>query len=327
MNKTLINSSEFTKIIQTKFGKIQGFKYKLSNEKWADIFLGIPFAKPPIGELRFENPQPPETWEGILNCSEFGLSSISVDLKSFKTSKYSEDCLTLNIFCPSEISSSSPLPVFFYIHGGGFCTGSAVDYGFKHWVENFIPQEIILVTIQYRLGPLGFLSLGEFMPGNFGLWDMALALKFVYENIENFGGNCHKITVGGLSAGGAASASLALSPITKDMVYATIEMSGTVLAEWTASEQVVTSGREFAKRALMLGEENNDSKDLISLLESTNEPLDLTSIERIKQKLKLLSIETIIKITTEMGTTRYEPNLLVWTPRIDGIFFLMIFFI
>jgi carboxylesterase type B len=124
-----------------------------------------------------------------------------------------------------QIESPGGYPVLVWVHGGGFCIGNAILYGFKNLSNNFVKQDIIVITVQYRLGHLGwykkmitptilgFLSTGdEIMPGNYGLWDLAQAFKFIHENIQEFGGDPKKITAWGLSAGGALVSALSLSP-------------------------------------------------------------------------------------------------------------------
>ena len=104
-----------------------------------------------------QKPEPPDAWTEIFHATEFGPASIPVEITNAEP--VSEDCLHLNIFCPFQTNSdrlNNSLPVFLYIHGGGFCCGSTREYGFQGWANNFVPKGIIVVTIQYRLGPFGY---------------------------------------------------------------------------------------------------------------------------------------------------------------------------
>uniref|UniRef100_A0AC34RTD5 Carboxylic ester hydrolase n=1 Tax=Panagrolaimus sp. JU765 TaxID=591449 RepID=A0AC34RTD5_9BILA len=191
-------------VVETKYGKVKGFDYKADRGFETEIFLGIPFAKPPVGNLRFEKPEPPEPWSMILDGT--------VPPKPCLTSPTilnpdgSEDCLYLNVIRPRNASN---LPVMVFIHGGAFLIGSALDASYEKASDRIVSQKgVILVTIQYRIGIFGFFSTGdETNPGNLGIWDQIQALTFLREVIGDFGGDPNRITIFGDSAG-AASASL-----------------------------------------------------------------------------------------------------------------------
>lgn len=192
-------------------------------------FTGIPYAKPPIGFYRFEPPQPFGKWKGIYNatesharCLQFGSGSIIGD----------EDCLYLNIYTPKvTFSRNELLPVMFYIHGGAFNMGFA-EYE-KIGPQMLMNKDIVLVTVNYRLGPLGFFSTGdEVVPGNIGLKDQAFALRWIKRNIRHFGGDPKKITVFGQSAGGVSAHLHMFTPLHKDVVQGVIAQSGTAFSRW-----------------------------------------------------------------------------------------------
>uniref|UniRef100_A0A914CR43 Carboxylesterase type B domain-containing protein n=1 Tax=Acrobeloides nanus TaxID=290746 RepID=A0A914CR43_9BILA len=281
----------------------EGFTIDLEDNFEADIFLNIPYAKPPVGELRFEKPQPPESWKGVREAKNFGHGCLPHVQGHWDTvAPYtSEDCLSLNIFRPHKKSKSPEgYPVLVWVHGGGFCTGNAILYGFNNISNNFVRQDLVVITIQYRLGHLGFVSTGdEVMPGNYGLWDLAQAFKFIHENIEDFGGDPKKITAWGLSAGGALVSALSLSPHSRDYIARSIEMSGVVLATWASSDAVITATEELA---LELSCTNQDSK-------------------KVKECFKKKSTQEILDASEKIGKARYDLNLLKWQPRIDGDFF------
>ncbi|KAL1116582.1 hypothetical protein AAG570_005054 [Ranatra chinensis] len=199
-------------------------------------FTSVPYAKPPLGELRFQSPHPSEKWEGVLDAS--GESSpmclqIPFFIPALKNMTLGqEDCLYLNVFTP-KIDKTAKMPVMVFIHGGGFRCG---DPGPKGRAQFLMDQDVVLVKMTYRLGPLGFLSTeDEVIPGNFGLKDQAMALKWIKQNIEHFGGDPNSITIFGESAGGASVHFLMMSPLSKDLIKGAISESGTATALWAVS--------------------------------------------------------------------------------------------
>ncbi|KAK6054191.1 Carboxylesterase [Cooperia oncophora] len=209
-------------IVKTKYGLIQGRRYVTKKGCEADCFLGVPYAKPPVGQLRFQKPQRMEPWEGVKNCRQFGNRPVQNDMFWDKFTIFtpqSEDCLYLNIFAPA-INPAKSYPVLFYIHGGGFMMDSAVRYKPENMARLIVSQEVIIVTIQYRLGYLGYFCTGDGVAkGNYGFWDQLEALKWVKENIHNFGGDPNRITVGGQSAGAVSADLLSISPLSRGKTY------------------------------------------------------------------------------------------------------------
>ncbi|VDK87445.1 unnamed protein product, partial [Onchocerca ochengi] len=204
--------------IETKSGIVEG-KQIQCNKGLVNVFLGIPYAKPPVGELRFKKPEAISPWIGVMKCKRYRSRAPQNDFFWDRINLgvgKNEDCLYLNIITPgwkprSEFKNG--FPVMFYIHGGGYMIDSAVAYHYSKIARLLVSKDIIVVTIQYRLGFLGFFTTGdEICPGNFGIWDQIMALKWVKENIEYFGGDPDRITVIGQSAGAASADLLALSP-------------------------------------------------------------------------------------------------------------------
>uniref|UniRef100_A0A914PX99 Carboxylesterase type B domain-containing protein n=1 Tax=Panagrolaimus davidi TaxID=227884 RepID=A0A914PX99_9BILA len=190
-----------SKILQIHQGFIQGRRYKLGRE-FVDAYLGIPFGKPPIKELRFQKPVPAEPWNEVRLCTEFGPRCPQEELifERYATAaiaEMNEDCLRLNVFAPSWTPAACGQPngfaVIVFIHGGGFAIHSSANFGCYGICEALCTKDVIVVTIQYRLGFFGF-SAGEEIPTNLGLWDQTLALKWVQDNIATFGGDPMNVT-------------------------------------------------------------------------------------------------------------------------------------
>uniref|UniRef100_A0A668AU11 Uncharacterized LOC115361059 n=1 Tax=Myripristis murdjan TaxID=586833 RepID=A0A668AU11_9TELE len=225
-----------TKTVHTKLGAVKGEFVSVKGREGVHAFLGVPFAKPPIGPLRLAAPQPTEGWEGVREATkqppicpqnrdqlaEFikMISSINVDIP-----EVSEDCLYLNIYTPANMAQDAKLPVMVWIHGGGFMSGSVSIYDGSALAAY---QDMVVVLIQYRLGLLGFLSTGdEHIPGNFGLLDQVEALRWVQQHIHNFGGDPGSVTIFGESAGGVSVSLLLLSPLSDGLFHRAIAESGT----------------------------------------------------------------------------------------------------
>lgn len=220
-------------ILNATCGPIRGNIYK-HGEKIVDGYLGIPYAKPPVGNLRFKKPVAAEKWSEPLNCHEYGpgcpqagnFSVLCHDWMKFKEEK----CLNLNVFAPRWKSDEFPngFPVMVYIHGGGFEVGYSA-YSDDYSLTGTIPlRDVVVVTINYRVGPLGFLTTDDDVAvGNYGLWDQTLALQWVQSHIASFGGDRDNVTISGTSAGGISVDLLALSPHSNKLFHRFYAISGT----------------------------------------------------------------------------------------------------
>ncbi|XP_060081391.1 uncharacterized protein LOC132560731 [Ylistrum balloti] len=214
-------------IVNITYGAIQGKRVTIGNETVYQ-FLKLPFAKPPIGNLRFQKPQTPDSWTGILDASHHGPPCMQLLSRRYanmlENNVVSEDCLYLNVYVPGGINITANLSVMVYIHGGGYKTKTASLYDGSFLA---LHGNVIVVITNYRLGFFGFLSTeDESATGNYGLWDQIYALRWVQENIELFGGNPAQVTVFGHSAGGYSIGLLLLSTQTKDLFRRAIPMSG-----------------------------------------------------------------------------------------------------
>ena len=201
----------------------QGNSYSIRGNE-IDEFVGIPFARPPVGQLRFSKPQQLDVMQGVYLATSFKPACSQPDPHI----KHSEDCLYLNIWRPSsrKISTRSRLPVFHFIHGGGFIYGSASEPIFNGSAWPAL-KDVILVTQNYRMSLFGFFhGNNSEQPGNLAFWDHAAALTWVQDNIEFFGGDPSRVTLFGQSAGSCSVGAHITSPITSKMFYRAIMMSG-----------------------------------------------------------------------------------------------------
>lgn len=204
------------------------------------VFKGIPYAAPPVGDLRWKNPQPVIPWDGVLVADHYKkicpqvltrpLSSYPEKYRNLYT-EHDEDCLYLNVWTPAEAvgDTKAKLPVMFWIHGGQYKTGSGITMSTDG--DAWAKHGVILVTINYRLNVLGFLNHPELTAesgssGNYGMYDQLAALKWTYENIAQFGGDPENITIAGQSAGGRSVKTLVISPLAKPYIAKAIIESG-----------------------------------------------------------------------------------------------------
>ena len=163
-------------------------------------FLDIPYAAPPVGELRWSPPQPPAHWSDVRPAKEYGSYCPQLKTLNSATQVVNEDCLDVNIQRPIGTAADAKLPVYVYIHGGGYVTGSGNKDGQDRIVRT---NPVVGVTLNYRLGALGFLALSSLTGGgDFGFEDQQAALGWIKRNIAAFGGDPENITIGGESAGG-----------------------------------------------------------------------------------------------------------------------------
>jgi para-nitrobenzyl esterase len=227
---------ELVPIVKTPNGTLSG---TYNSDKKIAIYKSVPFAAPPIGELRWKEPQPVTPWKGTLACNTFPASPIQNTPVPFMmwsqefitpAKPLSEDCLYLNIWSPAK-SEGKKLPVFVWIHGGAFNSGSGACPIYDG--EAMAKEGIVYVSINYRLGIFGFLSHPELTAeskhhasGNYGLLDQVAALRWIKANIAAFGGDVNKVTIAGQSAGSMSVQALVASPLTKGLFQRAIAQSG-----------------------------------------------------------------------------------------------------
>lgn len=242
--------------VKVEQGKLRG---KLINEGKVRAFLGIPFAAPPVGDLRWRAPAPVPNWKGLRDATHYGAHCMQVPFSdmSFQDAGPSEDCLYLNVFTPAKRKRRSKLPVMFWIHGGGYFAGSASE---PRHNGDFLPAKgVVLVTINYRLGVFGFLDTeglrkeGDGAAGNYGLMDMIAALHWVQANIAKFGGNPENVTIFGESAGSFAVSTLMASPLAQGLFSQAIGESGAAFGEGLGGETAAAAAPAETAWARSLG--------------------------------------------------------------------------
>jgi para-nitrobenzyl esterase len=280
---------------QTRSGRVEGL-----DENGVQIFRGIPFARPPVGELRFAAPVREEAWTGTRACHEFGFSApqsaMALPLPGMEVGAMDEDCLYLNVYTPA--ADGAQRPVLVWIHGGGFVIGSG-----SQPIYDGVPLtkrgDVVVVTVNYRLGPLGFLYLADLCPdlagavGNAGIRDQIAALEWVKENIAAFGGDPANVTIFGESAGGMSVGTLLGAPAARGLFQRAIPQSGA--AHNVHTRETATEVARHFLEALGI------------------EPADAAAKLRAIPPDKLLDTQgqTMLKLGTSLG-------LLAFQPLVDG---------
>nr|QYA71952.1 carboxylesterase [Anoplophora glabripennis]QYA72003.1 carboxylesterase [Anoplophora glabripennis] len=250
-------------------GQIRGRTLHSPNGKVYYAFQEIPYATPPVEGLRFQTPREPPKWSGVLNTTKNTKICCKTDTVVIPGTRETEDCLYLNVFTPLRPGDSSkpPLAVLIWIHGGGFSFGTGVVQLYKP--QYFMDYDIIVVTINYRLGALGFLATEDgVIPGNLGLKDQRFAIKWVKKNINLFGGDPDKITIAGASAGSTSVGFHMISPKNRGLFRGAILQSGSPINKWTRQDYARLYAFELG-RSLDPNFKSNDSKELLKLLQKT----------------------------------------------------------
>lgn len=243
-------------VVETGSGKVRGDTISVLGQD-VEVFRSIPFAKPPVGTLRFRKPEPVEPWDGIRDARPLPNSCMQSldDFKDFEgvnmwnaNTKISEDCLYLSLWIPSNARKSKlKLSTMVWIYGGSLTSGtSTLTLYDGSWLA--ASKDVIVASFNYRLGPFGFLYLDEKLaPGNMGLLDQNMALKWLNKNINIFGGDPSKITLFGESAGSVSVSYQVVSPLSQKLFRNAIMMSGTLIAGWA-----MLSKQENIRRAKIM---------------------------------------------------------------------------
>ncbi|XP_068785631.1 neuroligin-2 isoform X2 [Struthio camelus] len=255
-------------VVPTQYGRLRGARRDLSNELLGPVeaFLGVPYAAPPLGPRRWAPPEAPAAWAGVRDATAFGPAcpqnlrgglpalmlplwfTDNMEAAAAHVARQSEDCLYLNLYVPTEddIRDSGKKPVMLFLHGGSYMegTGNMFDGSVLAAYGN-----VIVVTMNYRLGVLGFLSTGDqAAKGNYGLLDQIQALRWLQENVAHFGGDPQRITVFGSGAGAACVSLLILSHHSEGLFQKAIAQSGTAISSWSVNYQPLKYARLLAAK-------------------------------------------------------------------------------
>lgn len=287
-------------VIETPSGPVRGYHEALDDNLYVHRFIKIPYAQPPLGDLRFQKPKPIGRWSEVQGIPEKNGPACMQEDYGFELEfkpDYSEDCLHLNIYVPGGVSRDRSLSVMLFIHGGGFVMGSAGEYNGQRLAAQ---GEVIVVIINYRLGLFGFLNLLDPVArGNYGLWDQMAAIRWVHENIEAFGGNPDSVTIFGESSGGMSVHHQTLIPANRGMFQRAISMSGVV------SKQIMMNNNDLKKVENMISDKTDcnpgDKAELLSCL----------------QKLSPTEILGLVNVYEFMTPENYTEEILIG-PSIDG---------
>ncbi len=262
------------KNINTQNGLISGV-----NKGLISIYKGIPFAAPPVGNLRWKAPQPAANWKGVRSCTVFSASPFQPNPTPFycwseefiaPPKPLSEDCLYLNVWTGAKFAQEKR-PVFVWIYGGGFSSGSAACAIYDG--EEMAKQGVIFVSLNYRVGPFGFMAHPALSKeqnnasGNYGLMDQIAALQWIQRNISAFGGDPNKVTIAGQSAGSMSVNCLVASHLAKGLFHRAIAQSGGIL-----SNRLSTSLNDAEKMGEILQKKAN-AKDLTELRQKSAEEI------------------------------------------------------
>lgn len=272
-------------VVHTEGGMVEGKNHYMGLFRSVDVFKGIPFADTPG---KWEKPKPHPGWDGVMKATKYRDRCLQVTLLQ-TNSKGSEDCLYLNIFVPQGRKLSTNLAVMVYLFGGAFLLGASNDVAFlgdslydgKEMADR---GGVIVITVNYRVGTLGFLSSGDDrLPGNYGLWDQHAAISWVRRNIKAFGGNPDNITIFGQSAGAASVSYQMLSSYNKGLFRRAISQCGVALSPWAQQKNPMAVLKKIARK---VGCWRTDEDEMIACLKMSD-PVGLTMAGKIDVMLIL----------------------------------------
>jgi len=241
--------------LKTENGTIEGIRDSITGVK---MYLGIPFAKPPVGELRWIAPQPLDNWQGVKETKKFGHRPVQINVwgdMDYRSDTTSEDCLFLNVWTTAKVNEKLPVLVYFY--GGGCVCGDASEPRYDG--ASMTQKGIVAVTVNYRLNIFGFFAHPELSAespnkasGNYGFLDQNMALQWVQKNIAAFGGDPQRVTIAGESAGSESVCAQVISPLSKNLFAQAIGESGAMVGTTEPLiplQEAEKTGLEFVQKA------------------------------------------------------------------------------
>ena len=305
--------------IATENGILEGI-----SSSGISIFMGVPFAQPPVGELRWKAPQPVNNWEGVYKADCFGSRATQENVfgdMAFRSKEGSEDCLYLNVWTPAK-TGNEKLPVLVYFYGGGFVAGDGSEYRYDG--ESLARKGIVSVTVNYRLGIFGFFAHPELSAespyhgsGNYGLLDQNAAIKWVKENIAAFGGDPDKITIAGESAGSLSVSCQVASPLSRDLIAGAIGESGATIYPTMSPVTLAEAEKVGAQFADSLGASSLEDLRAMSaeMLLKAASPRGVPSFPIVIDGYFLpKSVEEIFAT----GEQAHVPQLIGWNSQEEG---------
>ena len=308
-------------VLKIEGGQIQGVT---TDNPGVYVYKGIPYAAPPIGDLRWKEPQPVVAWEGIRQCDRFGHPGYqAVHYPGFYASEwgygdeapYSEDCLYLNVYTKAPGDVNKKLPVALWIHGGGYREGWGTEPEFDG--QEWASKDVVLVTINYRLGIFGFMPYGELsaesphgVSGNYGIMDQIQSLKWIKQNIAQFGGDPDNVTIFGQSAGAGSVRTLCESPLARGLFHKAVIMSGGGL-------NIPPKAGEAAKPATPMAKFFTYNPTLKEAEAETKKVMDWAGLTDLK-KLRAASTEVLYTLATIYNMVNKSDVYVMERPIVDG---------
>ncbi|XP_058563510.1 carboxylesterase 4A isoform X3 [Neofelis nebulosa] len=297
-------------LVITKYGTLQGKQMHVGKTP-INVFLGVPFSRPPVGVRRFAAPEP---WEGIKNATTYAPACLQESWgqitsmyfntrKQYKWLRFSEDCLYLNVYAPVRARGDAPLPVMVWFPGGAFLVGSASTYDGTQLASR---EKVVLVLLQHRLGILGFLSTGDSQArGNWALLDQVAALRWVQENIAAFGGDPRCVTLFGQSSGAMCISGLMMSPLARGLFHRAISQRGTAALRAFITPDPLRVAKTVARLA---GCTYNSTRILVDCLRARSG----AEVMHVSKKMGFFHLNS-----------QKDPQEVVWfmSPVVDGVVF------
>ncbi|XP_022828340.1 esterase B1-like [Spodoptera litura] len=314
--------------VKVKQGTLKGIRVRrITGNGEYFSFKGIPYAAPPIGPLRFKDPQPPLSWTEVRDARSHGAICPQININTGGNFTGNEDCLFLNVYTPT-LTPTTPLPVMFFIHGGFYTVGSGNDD--QLGPDFLMDYDVVLVTINFRIGVLGFLSLDiPEASGNVGLKDQVAALVWVKKNIANFGGDPDNVTIFGQSSGASAVTLHLISPLSKGLFKRAIAMSGAFFKDFQSP--FVNHKRRAFILTEQLGKCTKDPNEALRYLQQVDvndlvqaKPFVLYNEQPRRELLEIMYFRPIMEKQMKSGNFLSEPPMKLLMDRelnVDDLIF------